>query len=490
VTRHAALVAACIATLAVGCANDGGRRPLRGLAPCGAEGPTDALCGTVSVYENRASATGRVLRLAVVVLPALQEVPEPDPLFFLAGGPGQAAAQMAPLVRTLFRRVQGSRDIVLVDQRGTGQSHPLECRNASRTLSALLEPDAVAVERLRECLAAYDADVRLYTTDIAMEDLDQVREHLGYDRINLYGGSYGTRAALVYLRSHSAHVRAVVLDGVAPMDMRLPLHAGRDAQRALDKLTTACADDAGCHRAYPALDARIGALIRRLDAAPAHVRLAHPVSGAVEDVAIDGRAVTAVIVGALYSPLTSSLLPALVARAERHDFQGLLALALATDPDGGGVSVGMQLSVVCSEDVSRLRDADLAQAAGESVFGRHLMSGPLEACAAWPAARLPAAYYEPVVSDVPVLALSGDLDPVTPAVWAEEATTRLSRVTRLTAPATGHGVASSPCGARLVHQFITDGHADRLDTACLSTAHRPPFVLTPAGPDPSVGLAP
>ena len=488
-TCHAALAAACIATLAVGCADDGGPRQPRGLAPCGTEGPTDALCGTVSVYENRAAATGRVLRLAVVVLPALQQVPEPDPLFFLAGGPGQGAAQMAPLVRTLFRRVHGSRDIVLVDQRGTGHSHPLECRNASGALSALLEPDAVAVERLRACLAAYDADVRLYTTDIAMEDLDQVRERLGYDRINLYGGSYGTRAALVYLRSHGTHVRTAVLDGVAPMDMRLPLHAGRDAQRALDKLTGACAADAGCRRTYPALDARIGALIRKLDAAPAHVRLAHPVSGAVEDVAIDGRAVAAVIAGALYSPITSSLLPALVAQAERHDFQGLLALALATDPDGG-VSVGMHLSVVCSEDVSRLRDADIAQAARESVFGRHLMSGPLEACAAWPAAHLPAAYYEPVVSDVPVLALSGDLDPVTPAVWAEQATTRLSRVTRLTAPATGHGVASSACGARLVHQFITDGHADRLDTSCLSAAHRPPFVLTPAGPDPSLGLAP
>lgn len=465
--------------------------PHERLRPCTSdEAPADALCGTVTVYEDRHAASGRRIDLWVVVLPAIGSAPEPDPLFFLAGGPGQGAAQLVPEVHTAFRRVQRTRDIVLVDQRGTGRSNPLDCRPTAGTLRELTEGIDAALARLRTCLAGYDADVRLYTTDLAMDDLDEVRAYLGYERVNLYGGSYGTRAALVYARRHGAHVRAMVLDGVAPTDMRIPLFTARDAQRALDRALAACAADAGCRRAFPDLSTRVRALLNRLDASPRTVRLTHPRTGVAEEVTVDGRIVANILFSSLYSPLTASIVPALVARAEADDFQGLFALALAGDT-GEHVSLGMQLSVLCSEDASRLALDEGPRPGTGTVFGAHLMDGQIAACAIWPTATLPAEYYAPVVSDVPTLVLSGDVDPVTPPSWGDEVVRHLGRARHLVVPATGHGVVATPCGNRLVTDFIERPSFAHLRTGCLQAVRRPPFFLTPAGPDPApAGEAP
>jgi pimeloyl-ACP methyl ester carboxylesterase len=314
------------------------------------EGPTDAYCGTYKVFENRGTRQGRTIDLKIVVLPALGNEPQPDPLFFLAGGPGQGAAELARPLREMFRRVQADRDIVLVDQRGTGKSHPLTCKSESDSLAQLNEPLEAAMARLRTCMEGLDADLTLYTTPTAMDDLNEVREYLGYDKVNLYGGSYGTRAALVYLRQHEPTVRSVILDGVAPPNMRLPLFMARDAQRALDRLLADCAADSVCNDKYPELTARLRRLVETLDASPAKVRLTHPRTGIAEDVSVDGEFVVNVLFGALYAPLTSTLLPELIARAERHDFQGLLALAMANQCLSENKANGMQMSVIFAED--------------------------------------------------------------------------------------------------------------------------------------------
>ena len=216
------------------------------LKPCtGYDTPVDAYCGTLKVYENRATKQGRQIDLNIVVLPALRSDAQPDPLFFLAGGPGQGAAKLAKAVRTIFQRVQNDRDIVLVDQRGTGKSNPLDCNNDDDSLQAFMETNEQMLERLKACQAKYDADLTLYTTPIAMDDLDDVRAFLGYDKINVYGGSYGTRAALVYMRQHGDRVRSAILDGVAPPNMRLPLYFPRDTQRAFELLAKDCAERRG-----------------------------------------------------------------------------------------------------------------------------------------------------------------------------------------------------------------------------------------------------
>lgn len=455
------------------------------LRPCTAdEGPADAYCGSLDVYENREARQGRRIALKIIVLPALGTA-EPDPLVFLAGGPGQGAARMAQAVREMFRPILRERDIVLVDQRGTGASNPLECRTPTDSLSGLTESDDAVLARLKKCLEGYDADVRLYTTPIAMDDLDEVRAYLGYNRVNLYGGSYGTRAALVYLRRHGDRVRSMVLDGVAPMDMQLPLFVARDAQRALDRLLADCDRDPTCRAAQPDLSSRVRRLLERLERSPAKVRLTHPRTGIPEEVTIEARVVASVLFGALYNPVTASLVPTLLARAEQDDFQALLALALANEGVEENMSLGMQLSVVCSEDAPRVTTASYQREGEGTVFGGYLLSSQLEACAIWPRGTIDPSYYEPVVSDVPSLVLSGDLDPVTPPGWGESVARHLTRARHITMPATGHGVIGTPCGAKLVKEFIEEGSADDLDTSCVETVKRPPFFLTPAGPDPA-----
>jgi pimeloyl-ACP methyl ester carboxylesterase len=452
------------------------------LEPCRAvQGPTDALCGSLTVPENRDLPDGRQIQLSLVVLPALTDDRRPDPLVFLAGGPGQGAARMAPMVQAAFIRVRRHRDIVLVDQRGTGRSHPLTCPVETASLSSSFSDDEQAIARLTDCLARLDADVRQYTTPIAMEDLDEVRRHLGYDRINLYGGSYGTRAALVYLRQYGDHVRSVVLDGAAPTDMRLPLFTARDAGQALDALLTECAASADCQSAYPDLQPRVAALLGRLDAAPQRVTLTHPRTGVSEPVVITARAIASMLFGALYSPTTASLLPILIERAEAGDYQGLVALAFAGD-QSENMSVGMQLSVICSEDAPLITPSDVARATAGSPFGTHLLAGQLRACGFWPRGTLPAGYHAPVQSDVPALVLSGAIDPVTPPAWGAQVVEHLPNGRHFVAAATGHGVLGTPCGARLIADFIERGHAGDLDASCLARGQRPPFFLTPSGP--------
>jgi pimeloyl-ACP methyl ester carboxylesterase len=470
--------------LAAACGGGSSTRALDRLHPCAsADGPTDAYCGTITVFEDRTAKTGRQINLWVVVLPAVRPIAG-NPLVFLAGGPGQGAAQLARQIRGAFRTVQRTRDIVLVDQRGTGKSNPLNCRSDANSLREMTEPSESGLERLKRCLAGYDADVRLYTTNIAMDDLDEVRAQLGYDRINLYGGSYGTRAALVYLRRHGAHVRTMILDGVAPMDMRLPMFTARDAQRALDKLLTDCDQDSSCKRAFPDLPVRIRNLLMRLEQSPPTVRIVHPRTGVAENVRVEARVVASILFSALYSPLTASIVPALVDSAERNEFHSIFALGLAGEGTDENMSVGMQLSVLCSEDAARVTEADVERAAAGTLFGLHLLSSQLKACEMWPRAAVDASYYEPVVSDVPALVLSGDLDPVTPPTWGEAVVKTLANGRHITVPGTGHGVLSTACGQKLIQDFIERASAESLDASCVNSIKRPPFFVTPAGPDP------
>lgn len=456
------------------------------LKPCSAdEGPTDAYCGTYAVFENRDTKQGRKIDLRIVLLPALSRDAQPDPVFFLAGGPGQGAAQMARGLREMFRRVQSERDIVLVDQRGTGKSNPLNCTSDSDSLQDLNEPDQTGLDRLRKCMHGYDADLRLYTTPIAMDDLDEVRAFLAYDRINLYGGSYGTRAALVYLRRHEAHVRSMVIDGVAPPDMRLPLFFARDAQRALDLLIADCEKNEQCRSRYPQLAQRIKALVERLEKAPVHARLVHPRTGVEDDVAVNAGLVASTLFAALYSPLAASLIPALVERAGRDDFQGMLALAMMNSGLAENMSLGMQLSVLCTEDFGRITPEDTEREAAGTLFGKHLLETRMKACEFWPKGTVPANYYQPVESPVPTLILSGELDPVTPPSWGDAVAGSLPNSRHLVAPGTGHGVVGTACGMRIIRDFFARATTEGLHESCLALLKRPPFFLTPSGPDPT-----
>ncbi len=459
------------------------------LSPCRLPGSSaQALCGTLPVAEDRAKPGGRTIQLRVALVPAVARKARPDALFLLAGGPGQAATEaIPPLITAAFEKVHKTRDLVLIDQRGTGKSNKLACDpvGETATLQERLSAKSFAPARLRECLAHLDADVRLYTTSIAMQDLDDVRAALGYEQIDLWGGSYGTRAALIYLREHAQHVRAVILDGVAPPQMRLPLDFGRDAQRALDLLFAACAADAACEKAWPSLAEKFAALLAKFDQGPISANVQDPRTGAPAAVQIDRDAFTGLLRGELYIPDIASLIPLTIERAATGDFAPFIA-----EGDGlsGGMansmSLGMMLSVLCAEDISRYDDAAIVEATRGTFLGPEAIRDFKRGCEVWPHASYPEGFDAPVSSRVPTLLLSGELDPVTPPRWADLARATLSDSAHFIAPGVGHGVSAHGCAPKLIEEFLERATAQGLDGSCIAKQTRPPFFTSFAGPTP------
>lgn len=446
------------------------------------EGPTDGYCGKLPVFENRETRTGRKINLKIVVLPALKRESRPDPLFVLAGGPGQGAAKMAAAFSQIFRTFQNDRDIVLVDQRGTGDSNPLNCKPPDRDEDDLSKLGAYPMEQFRKCLAGYDAEPGLYTTPVAMDDLEDVRLFLGYGKINVWGGSYGTRAALVFLRRHPDSVRTVVLDGVAPTGMRLPLFASRDGQRALDLLIRDCEADPGCRARFPALRTKVAALLAHTALKP-RVRLTHPRTGERGEVIFTRELFASILFGALYSPALSALLPRLLEDAAAGDYQGLLALGFAGEATSDDpISQGMFLSVVCSEDRPYITRAEIEAETKNTFFGSTMFDTRLKPCEFWPRAEIAAGYHDAVKSDVPVLIFSGELDPITPPVWGEQAKRSLRNSRHIVVPGTGHGTIAAGCVPRLTARFLDEASVAGLDESCVRNLHRPPFFVNYSGP--------
>jgi len=471
------------------CTRSAGAEPSRKmvLKPCRLEGVgRQALCGTQEVWEDRAAKKGRKVPLKVVVVPALAASPEPDPLVLLAGGPGQGAAKLAGQMVPVLERIQRTRDLLFVDQRGTGDSKPLDCDPVPPDAPLARQFDSTFYEEdFRKCLAGYDADVRLYTTPIAMDDLDEVREALGYQKLNLYGVSYGTRAALVYLRQHPEHVRSVILEGVAPMSLLLPLYVARDSQRALDLLFNHCEQDAQCAKRYPELRGRFDALLAQLQQAPVHTKVEHPLTGVPEELTLSRDAFTGVLRGLLYMPEAASLVPLVLDRATQGDWRPLVAIHHSMNSGlKGNLSQGMYLSVVCAEDAPHIPPEAIARETKGTWLGEAELGDMLRACAFWPRGELPKDYRAPVKSDVPVLLLSGELDPVTPPSWADDAKKTLTRSLHVTLPGVGHGTSSIGCARALMADFVNRGSVEGLASKCGEGLKRPPFFTSFAGPVP------
>ena len=483
------LVAGCVAILMLACASSGPvpeKNTL--LAECDpGDGFDGALCAQIRVFEDRERAAGRTIDLRVVVYPAFDNDPRPDPVFVLAGGPGQGAAQASPAVVSVLREVREERDIVFVDQRGTGESNGLDCEFDTDDLNLLFDED-LGIENLKRCLAGYAADVRHYTTPVAMDDLDEVRDKLGYPNINIWGGSYGTRAALVYLRRHGDRVRSVVLDGAVPLGMKIPLSFPEDMQRALDLMLDACEREDTCHVRFPELRSQLDAVLDRLKQRPARVTMDHPTTGEVVSFSLPRVTVLETLGAALYTPRTASMLPILIEQAYRGDFAGLVALGFASEPrDEGRISPGMFFSVVCAEDLPWFDKEELRSRAFGSFMGESTAERWARVCDFWPRGSVSEDYHEPVRSDVPALVLSGAFDPVTPPRWGDKLAEGLTSMRHVVVPGAAHGTTAEGCVPKLVAEFIQTGSADDLDYQCVDGRERPPFFVTPSGPSMEAG---
>lgn len=455
------------------------------LAPCQLPGiEREARCGTLEVFENRAARRGRKIGLRVAVLPAASARPAPDPLFILVGGPGQPAVSVAKAFSDLFADVLRERDVVLVDQRGTGGSNALDCLLAGSDedpQSYLV--DMLPLAPLRECLTRLDADPVLYTTAIAMEDLDDVRAALGYERINLYGSSYGSRAALVYMRRFPQRVRSVVMRGVVPTNMKVPLYYARDSQRALDLLFAQCEADEACRRAYPDLRGTFRAVRERLAKGPVEVETRLQEAGdRVFRFRLSLDDFNEALRFRLYNE-ESSLIPLYLHNAAQGDFSemGRLALRLRRAAAKGQLlSVGLFLSITCAEDAPFIDPAEARRLAEGTFLGTYRVDQQARACEVWPRGALPAGFADDVRSDVPALLISGYRDPVAPPVWGEQVARHLPNSHHLVLQHGFHGLPD-PCVTRIMNDFYRRGSAEGLDTSCTRKAPEVSFALPEAG---------
>jgi len=450
----------------------------------------DALCGKLRRPLDPTRPDGPQIDIHVAVLPAIARNKKPDPVLFFAGGPGQSAIGLAGQVSRLYARFLNRRDLILVDQRGTGRSAPLACEPESptRPLADSVDP-ARQAKLLLECRDALQklphGDLRQYTTTIAVADVEAVRQALGAAQLNLVGGSYGTRAGLEYMRQFPRNVRRAVLDGVAPPDMALPGSFSPDAQRAFDALLGDCEADPGCRTRYPYLRTQWKAVLGGL---PREVAVLHPVTGREERLTLTRDIVLGLVRLPLYAPTLAAALPLAISEASAGRYGAIVGLATAVGGGGKGtdLAMGMHFSVVCSEDMSRLA---LSGDQPGADFGESTLAQYREACEIWPRGQVPAAFYTMPQAPAPTLLLSGGDDPVTPPRHAERVAQALGPKARhVVVPHAGHGTIATGCLRDVVFRFIdSDNEAAALaalpvDAQCAAQLPRPPAFALPMVP--------
>ncbi len=422
-------------------------------------------CGTYEVYEDRTAMRGRRIGLKVLVLPALNGRRAPDALFILAGGPGQAATNLAGFVSRTFARVRQERDIVLVDQRGTGGSNGLECNLYGNSLPGHLG-DLFPLEAIKACYAQWDqrADLRFYTTSLAMDDLDDVRAALGYETINLFGTSYGTRAAQVYMRQFPERVRTVILKGVTPISETIPPNIARDAQRSLQLVIEDCEKSATCRKSFPNFRREFADVLARLEKGSVGVQLSNGESSKVERGELSHGAFITTLRSMLQSTATIAQLPMLIHEAYKGNYSPYAREVLAIRRGfSQSVSIGTFLSVINSED---MRLIDPGQSDG-TFMGDYYYRQLRQACELLPRGEIPPGYREPALSTMPVLLISGHFDPATPPQYGDVIAQNLRNGRHIVVRNGSHSYTGlSPCIDNIMADFIIRAGVRDLDASC------------------------
>lgn len=459
------------------------------MEPCslpgsGGQPPTEAQCGTLEVPEDHTRPGGRRISLNIAWLPANSGKGggTDDPVFFLAGGPGQAATEHAATAKATLVEAGKQRDIILVDQRGTGASNPLDCLDAGgqpMSMQAIESPDAATMaEFAADCAAGMGerADPRLYTTTDAVQDLELVRQAIGAGQVNLIGVSYGTRVAQQYASAYPEHTRALVLDGVAPNDLVVGGEFARTLEDALALQSEKCREVPACAERYPRdMRAQLRTVMERLEAEPVEVDFRDPSTGELKRDTVTADAVGGLTFMFSYAPQTASLLPLVIDEAAHGRYAPLMSLLqMGSDQMEGQMTRGMQWSVLCAEDAGRYRPDDMA---ADTIIGSGVAESFFAPCRSWPHGTAPEGFHAPFESEIPVLLLSGELDPVTPPRYGEQVAANLPNGRHLVLRGQGHNVSWVGCTPKLIGQYFEEPDVDALDTACLDTlSYVPPFL--------------
>lgn len=466
------------------------------LEPCEVPGASEgskeqARCGTYEVFENRAAKRGRKIKLKVVVFPATGRDKVADPLFYIPGGPGSSATEDAPYVAQEFAKIRERRDLVFVDQRGTGGSNPLNCDFFNPSDLASYMGSYFPLEDVRKCRQQLEpkADLRLYTTHLAMDDLDEVRAALGYEQINIFGASYGTRATQDYLKRHQRHVRAIVLQGVSPTNQLMPRDFPQHTERALRGVVDECAADENCRAAFPNLRAELKTVLESLMRAPVEVEVKHPQTGARTRVKLSRDLAGEAVRYMLYQAGAANRIPLFIHVAAQGNFAPLAESAIFYRQQIVATgSNGMYLSVTCAEDLPRIKPGEGERNGADTFLGDYRLRQQRAACALWPRAEIPKNYADPTRSDVPALILTGQWDPVTPPVYGDTAAKYLPNSLHLVIPHGGHGFGGLDgldCIQNLILDFVNRATTKGLNTTCLNHIRRQNFPLKFSQPKPT-----
>ncbi len=437
------------------------------LKPCYLKGLADRLeCGSIMVAENPEKPQGKQIAIHFAVLPAIKNTYPNEALLAIAGGPGQSALENAEGFDRILHKVRQQRDILLIDQRGTGLSNKLVCEPES-----YIDPLAVDDTKLDtqketlDCLNKQDADITQYGSLNALQDFEAVRQYLGYDKLHLYGISYGTRMAQLYMRHYGQHLATVTLDGVVPMQQSV-LAIGQAIDRAFDKLIENCEQNTLCHQKFPQLKQDFEQVQATLTQGPVISQINDPLTGELTQLTMTLNKFMGTLRLALYNPSIRALAPHAIHQAAKGNFQPTLGLLTLTT-DNLGIAIGMHSSVVCGEDWPRVTPEFRAKVTG-SYFGKQMLEGFDSSCEIWKVPAVDASFSAPITSDIPTLLLSGELDPATPPSWGELATEKLSNAKHFVAPFATHGVAYQSCGNKLIAQLVDSGKVQELDESCLS----------------------
>jgi len=442
-------------------------------------------CATLEVPENYDDPDGEKLELFFARVPALTANPAADPLVLINGGPGGSAVDLYLQTRGAFEPIRRERDILLLDQRGTGRSlSGLDCELPEEFELVTATPDEIRTT-VNNCIDEFDHDPRYFTTTVAVADLETLRESLEIAEWNIYGISYGTRVAQHYLRRHGDRVRTMILDGIVPADLTLGPDIASDAQSALDAIFMRCAAAPGCGERFADIAPRFAALRARFSGESIEIVINDPVNGAPKSIVLDESHLQGVVRLMSYSDATVALLPLTIDAAYQGNYLPLAAQAeLQIQAVSDSLGFAMHNAVVCTEDAPWF-PADSDSDTALLYLGTTVVDGLRAICETWPAGVIDANFKEPVASDRPVLLLSGEHDPVTPPANADRIIAAgLSRARHIIGSGQGHGLAGVGCMPRLMEEFVANVDASAIDAACLDDEPPMPFFLNFQGPNP------
>jgi pimeloyl-ACP methyl ester carboxylesterase len=445
-----------------------------------------AWCTTFKVPENRADPHSRTIGLKLALVRSDAAVVDKDMVVLLAGGPGQAATESWQMVAPAFAGVLKHHDVLLLDQRGTGGSNALDCKAAKDGQGGNLDStDTDALRKqLQDCLdeVSAHADPRYYTTTIAVQDLEDVRQALGAPAFDLVGVSYGTRMAQQYLMRHPDAVRSVVLDSPAPNPMLIGQDFAANLDRALKLDFAHCTADPACKKRFGDPMQTLRQLRDALRANPHQVSFRDPESWAVVTRPLNAQILTGLVQIFAYAPETAALLPLTIDAAAHGDVAPLMGQQKLMDGDmSAGINPGMFLSVVCSED------ADLVKPRPEdegTLLGNRFVDTLKTQCAVWPHGTRPADFHAPLKSDKPILILDGELDPVTPPAYGKTILAGLGNARQLLFKGQGHGELVRGCMPKLLTRFVDKPDPKGLDASCLDRLGSTPAFVNFNGATP------